>query len=976
MSRSRSRRVRAARTAAALGAVVAVLATGLGALAPHEARADERSHSAPLSNARVEPVPHARTAPQRAPEPLTPTTDDRQPTAPESAMVDVPAAPGSDATIVIDTDLYLPSDSGPAPAVLLAHGFGASKEALATEALRLRDDGYVVMAYTARGFGESGGQIALDSLDYEVADARALVDLLATRDDVLEVDGDPVVGVVGASYGGALALMLGATDDRVDTVVAAITWNELADALVPNAAAPDSSVTGGVFKQGWAAQLFGNGASAEIGACGRFTVELCDLYSGLVAGEPLSDADRDLLANSSPSSVLDRMTAPTLLLQGTRDTLFGLDQADANARQIAAAGAPVQVTWFDGGHDSGGASITAGSDTAGSSADTSAGGDTTEEVDAWLAERLPSNGDDDQLPFTFAVPASSRSFDETRTAENYPEREGAGREVALSGPPRAIINPPGALPATTTYLPGVGSLDALTGGLGAAVGGAAAGAAESPAQVASFISEPLDSTTILAGTPTVSLEVASAAASEETATAPDEAVLFAQLRVIPDDSPRAVGGGGVAPVRVSLAPDGSPTTVSLALPTTTWRFEAGDRVELVVRTTDALYLGSPTAASFIVGPAGPILLPTVDAAAPTQSSGSASPGTVIAIAVVLIVAVGLILVTAVLTRRRRAGGDVVADGEHAGGIPSPDDAPPLVIHGLTKDYRSGFRAVDDLSFTVERGQVLGLLGPNGAGKTTALRMVTGLLRPGAGRIEIFGHPLTPGAPVLARVGCFIEGPGFLSHLSGRRNLELYWAASGRPAAEARFDEALAIADLGSAIRRRVGGYSQGMRQRLAIAQAMLGMPELLILDEPTNGLDPPQIHALRGVLRSYAASGRTVIVSSHLLGEVEQTCSHVVVMAQGRLIASGTVAELAGDATELTIEVTDADAAASALALLTGVRSRLVAPGSVRVIPGGHTAEDIVAALVAAGVGVRSVTHGRHLEETFLAMVGDVGAAR
>ncbi|MGA9693499.1 MAG: ATP-binding cassette domain-containing protein, partial [Pseudonocardiaceae bacterium] len=217
---------------------------------------------------------------------------------------------------------------------------------------------------------------------------------------------------------------------------------------------------------------------------------------------------------------------------------------------------------------------------------------------------------------------------------------------------------------------------------------------------------------------------------------------------------------------------------------------------------------------------------------------------------------------------------------------------PLVVSGLTKRYPGGITAVDDLSFRVEHGQVLGLLGPNGAGKTTVLRMLMGLVRPTGGGLRAFGHRVSPGSPVLSRIGSFVEGPGFLPHLTGAANLRLYWAATGRPTGDAGIDEALEIAGLGHAVHRRVATYSQGMRQRLAIAHAMLGRPDLLVLDEPTNGLDPPQIHAMREVLRDYAARGATVLVSSHLLAEVEQTCSHVVVMHQGRLVAAGTVAEV------------------------------------------------------------------------------------
>jgi ABC-2 type transport system ATP-binding protein len=192
--------------------------------------------------------------------------------------------------------------------------------------------------------------------------------------------------------------------------------------------------------------------------------------------------------------------------------------------------------------------------------------------------------------------------------------------------------------------------------------------------------------------------------------------------------------------------------------------------------------------------------------------------------------------------------------------------------------------------------------------------------------------------VLARLGAFIEGPGFLPHLSGRENLELFWAATNRPAAEAYFDTALDIAGLGSSLDRRVRTYSHGMKQRLGIAQAMLGLPELLVLDEPTNGLDPPQIAEMREVLQRYAATGRTVVVSSHLLAEVEQTCTHVAVMHKGQLVAAGSVAEIAG-AGGMQLAVADPAAA--------------------------------VEALIAAGIEAELVPARRALEDVFLDLIGD-----
>jgi len=191
--------------------------------------------------------------------------------------------------------------------------------------------------------------------------------------------------------------------------------------------------------------------------------------------------------------------------------------------------------------------------------------------------------------------------------------------------------------------------------------------------------------------------------------------------------------------------------------------------------------------------------------------------------------------------------------------------------------------------------------------------------------------------VLSRVGALIEGPGLLPHLSGRDNLRLFWAATGRPVADAEFDTALEIAGLGESVDRRVKTFSHGMRQRLAIAQAMLGLPELLVLDEPTNGLDPLQIAEMREVLCRYAATGRTVVISSHLLAEVEQTCSHVVVMHNGRLVAVGSVAEIAGAG-----------------------RMQLAVKDSQR-------AQEI---LTAAGVDSQTVPARRSLEDIFIEMVG------
>ena len=863
------------------------------------------------------------------------------PSQPASRFVEVPETSGGPGRIRLDTDRYLPA-ALPAPAVLLAHGFGQDKTDLAPEARRLQAEGYVVLAYSARGFGQSTGRIGLDSLDGEVPDARALVDVLDRDPAVQRRGGDPVVGVVGASYGGALALMLGATDPRIDSVVAGITWNDLAQALVPVSAGwTRGTPQERLFKVGWSARLFGSGAAGSSDPCSRFTAQLCTLYRTLVTGGSPTAADLALLQRSSPRSVLGGMTAPTLLLQGLQDSLFGLGQADANRRQIRAAGATARVEWFDGGHDGDGVAGTEGS------------------TDDWLAATLQHPGEPDRR-FDYDVPASATSFSEHRVATRYPGLRGTVRPelLPLEGAEQTVVNPPGGQPASVTSLPGIG----VDSDVGIAANGLLA-PRNPPGQAARFVSAALRAPELLVGSAGVRFHVT------PVSTGAQDVVLFAQLTALTGSVSRTLPGG-VAPIHVRVPAGGG--TVYASLPATTWRFAAGDRIALTVRTTDSQFLGSTAPAAFRVSADG-MLLPRLTARSSGGSIGQPSRAVLERIGLLLALVLLLLLGAVVAGRLRMRSALQVeeAAARRAGGEP----APPLAVRGLTKRFRSGFLAVDDVSFTVERGQVVGLLGENGAGKTTTMRMVLGLTRPDEGAIEAFGAAIAPGAPVLRRIGCFVEGPGFLPHLSGLRNLRLHWAATGRPRREARFDEVLAVADLGPAIRRRVGGYSQGMRQRLAIAQAMLGMPDLLVLDEPTNGLDPPQIVALRGVLRRYAEGGRTVIVSSHLLGEVERTCSHLVVLSHGRVVAAGPVTDLAGGADELLLEVDDPAAAVAAMEGL-GVDAVATGPDTVRVLPGTVPTASVLSAVVGAGVGVTDLRRERHLEDAFLTLIGAGGSER
>jgi ABC-2 type transport system ATP-binding protein len=213
----------------------------------------------------------------------------------------------------------------------------------------------------------------------------------------------------------------------------------------------------------------------------------------------------------------------------------------------------------------------------------------------------------------------------------------------------------------------------------------------------------------------------------------------------------------------------------------------------------------------------------------------------------------------------------------------------IEVDGLTKRY-GNVLAVDGLSFRAEPGRVTGFLGPNGAGKTTTLRALVGLLRPTAGSTTVLGRRYAELDDPVRSVGAVLEASGFHPGRSGRNHLRTLATAAGIP--RARVEELLQLVDLAAAARRRVGGYSLGMRQRLSLAGALLGDPRVLILDEPANGLDPQGIRWLRDLLRGFAAEGRTVLVSSHVLAEMQQLADDVVIIARGRIVAQAGVGEV------------------------------------------------------------------------------------
>ena len=289
-------------------------------------------------------------------------------------------------------------------------------------------------------------------------------------------------------------------------------------------------------------------------------------------------------------------------------------------------------------------------------------------------------------------------------------------------------------------------------------------------------------------------------------------------------------------------------------------------------------------------------------------------------------------------------------------------------HGLTKRYRSGILAVDALDLEVRRGEVYGFLGPNGAGKTTTMRMLVGLMRPTSGSAVVAGA--APGK-ALSRIGSLVEAPAFYPYMSGRDNLLVLTLYGG--VAEARIDQVLAEVDLADRAGDKYSTYSMGMKQRLGVAAALLKDPELLILDEPSNGLDPQGIVEMRELVRGIGKGDRTVLLSSHQLNEVEQICDRVGVIMKGRLVAEGTLEELRGQA-GLVIVATPADRATELLSGLLGSDVVHLESGKLRIDIDPSRAAELNRTLVREGIAVSELRPSeRSLEEIFFALTGDGG---
>jgi len=308
-------------------------------------------------------------------------------------------------------------------------------------------------------------------------------------------------------------------------------------------------------------------------------------------------------------------------------------------------------------------------------------------------------------------------------------------------------------------------------------------------------------------------------------------------------------------------------------------------------------------------------------------------------------------------------------------------APPaLEVRGLTKRF-GRFVAVRDLSLTVERGDVYGFLGPNGSGKSTTIRAILGLVRPTEGEIRLFGRP-ADGPEGRKKVAGFVEAPGFYEYLSARDNLRILAAADRRGRGNPPpIGKVLEIVGLSGRARDKVGAYSQGMKQRLAIAAALLREPEFLVLDEPTNGLDPSGMRDVRALVRRLSGEGLTIFLSTHLLSEVEQLCNRVAVVSRGRLVAEGRIQEILEGfrvRTEYRLHTDDPGATRRVLADIGG--AEVLSPngqgesGEIRLATGPEGAGPVVRALVEGGVEVRALIPERpSLEALFIELTESDG---
>jgi ABC-2 type transport system ATP-binding protein len=301
---------------------------------------------------------------------------------------------------------------------------------------------------------------------------------------------------------------------------------------------------------------------------------------------------------------------------------------------------------------------------------------------------------------------------------------------------------------------------------------------------------------------------------------------------------------------------------------------------------------------------------------------------------------------------------------------------PVEVRGLVKRYGE-IVAVDDVDLTVREGDVYGYLGPNGAGKTTSLRMMLGLIRPTAGVVHLFGRDPLEGVAALEGVAGFVEAPRFYPYMSGRRNLELLAAFDGGGAA-GRIDDALATVELTPRAGHKVGGYSHGMRQRLGIAAALLRDPKLMLLDEPATGLDPAGMRDMRALIRRLADGGMTVLLSSHLLAEVEELCNRVAIVREGKIVYEGAIAELKRTAASgYRLRTTDDERAVAVCSAQRGVTDLRSDDAAIHFNADEATAAELSVALIEAGAAIVELARETAtLEDLFFSLTeGDAAGA-
>ncbi len=523
--------------------------------------------------------------------------------------------------VELDVTLYIPrtaSESEPVPAIIFPHGYGATKDQPKGQATKFARQGYVGLTYSARGFGQSTGEISIDSPDYEIADARELINMLSERPEVLsDAPGDPRVGILGGSYAGGVALLTAAYDERVDVIAASRTWNSLVNSLFPDAAgapaaetpaAPAENSGDGAFKKLWGQFFFEGGALDESGgdnenggsgnggsggACGGLRPEYCTAYEGVLREGQLTEEMRALLERSSPASVIDRIRVPTLLTQGEGDKLFSLAEADANARGIAANGAPVKLVWVTGGHGALRSNQTEGA-----------------MLDAlntqWFDFHLRGNGTDPGTSFDYTEIAEQAlagpTEGEIKTVAAYPGLGGAATtrlEVPISGEAQELDYPAGGTPGAVSSLPpGVSSQSGERRPL----------PAEIPEQNATFESEALVDALTVVGSPVVNIQVASTSG---------EAVVFGKVYDIAADGSGTLIQSLVAPARFTDLPgslDQAPAT-SIVLPAMAHRFEEGHSIRVILSSTDQGYATPGESATYQIaladGTTGVLSVPDV-----------------------------------------------------------------------------------------------------------------------------------------------------------------------------------------------------------------------------------------------------------------------------------------------------------------------------------------------------------------------------